>query len=221
MILVTRPEPQATATARALQARGLRALPAPMAAIAPLPFSVPNLDAARALAFSSAYAPPLLAARAPDALALPAYAVGGQTAHAARTAGWAVAGTADTARALAPLLPPGTAHIRGRHMAAALGDLPSCVVYEARLATALPDATVRALQQRTATAALFFSARAARRFVRLARAARLDGALARMAALCLSPRVVDSASAPRWAAVRVPERPVAEALLDLAQEVAR
>lgn len=216
MILLTRPEADTPALVRALAARGLVGFAEPMLAIAPLPLAdLGPLHAARALAFSSARAPPLLAAAAPCATTLPAYAVGGKTAAAARAAGWRVVDTTDTGAALAPRLPPGTLHARGRHAATPLGGLPPLILYEARAATALSPEGVRHIRGGDISHALFFSARAAGRFVRLARAAGLTPALARITALCLSPRVVHSSSPGLWARVVAPARPRMKDMLDL------
>lgn len=200
---------------RDLSAHGLKSFSEPMSAIAPLPFAAPDLRGVRALAFSSAHAPALFANKAPRATALPAYTVGRRAAQAAQEAGWTVACTEDTATALAPRLPADTLHVRGHNVVVPLGDQPPCTVYTAQLSTRLSDACAQRLKDGAITHALLLSARAGRRLVRLAAVQGLLPALARVHALCLSPRVVSSVRAAPWASVRAPNRPRAAELLDL------
>jgi uroporphyrinogen-III synthase len=185
-ILLFRPEAEATGFAAALEARWpgrFRAVPAPPFAIEPLPAAI-DLEGVQGLAFSSAHAVAVLAARGAPA-GLPAWCVGPRTAAAARAAGLeAVSADGDVsalARLVAAAWRPGAGavlYLRGRHAA---GDLAARlraagvavrerVVYD-QPARPLPAAARGLLAAGDADVLAFFSARGARLFAVEARAA--------------------------------------------------
>lgn len=86
-VLVTRPEPAASRTAAALRALGHEVLVAPLLIPRALRWRVPP-GAWQAVAFTSAVAPALGGAGLAALTHLPAYAVGGATGDAARSAGF-------------------------------------------------------------------------------------------------------------------------------------
>lgn len=88
-VLVTRPEPGATATARRLTALGHEPLLLPLSEIRPLEAVLPPADAVDAVAITSANALRHLAGGVPAGLLdKPCHAVGARSAEAARAAGF-------------------------------------------------------------------------------------------------------------------------------------
>ena len=87
------------------------------------------------------------------------------------------------------------------------------VLYQAREASRLSDATLAALAAGTLAGALFFSPRTAQSFVALANVAGVTAHLARMTAFCLSPAVARQARAAAWKRIVVAERPEQDSLL--------
>lgn len=117
-VWVTRAQPGAEATARAVRALGHEALVAPLIETSPLPFDPPDPATYAALAFTSAAGVRAFSARATPRPGTPAWAVGRATAAAVRAAGWTLAGEADgDGRALADLLAGGSLAPAGRVLA--------------------------------------------------------------------------------------------------------
>ena len=204
-LAVLRPEPGNTATAAAIEARGLTAIRLPLFAVAPLAWTPPAADRLDAVLVTSANAmrhggPGLDAFRH-----LPVLAVGEASAAAARAAGFTVerVGGADAAALIAGetrrLL-----HLAGRERVA-LAGVEAVAVYAA---DALPF-DPRALR---GSIVLVHSARAARR---LGEVAQRDGI--RIAAL--SPAVA-AAAGDGWDRVAAAACPTDAALLDLAVTLA-
>jgi len=133
-VLVTRPEPGASRTARRLEAQGFRPILLPLTETVGLPVEARAAPAAAAVAVTSAnavrHAPkPLVAALA----ALPCHAVGKRTAAACRAAGFAsVAEGPGDAEALAGAIAGGLA---GREVVYLCGRT-RFPAFEARLAAA-------------------------------------------------------------------------------------
>lgn len=186
-VLVTRPEPAATATAARLARLGHEAIVAPLLTVRALEWEWPEMPV-EALAVTSANAFAGLRAL-PE---LPLFAVGDATAAAARRHGvrdvrapggdvaalWAAVRAAGFARAL---------HLAGRERTAAAvpGGLTVEVraVYAADLAEALPDDMAAALRAAAVDWTLLYSARTAGGFARLVDAAGIARAALSIAAI--------------------------------------
>lgn len=222
-MLVTRPEPGASETARRLIALGHRPLIAPALTIVPLAVALPPPGAVQAVLATSANALPALAGHR----GLPLLAVGDATAAAARGAGFArVLSAGRDAVALAGLV--------GRECAPAAGPLLLAVAageggklagllaaqgfavlrhetYRARPAAALPEAARAALAAGRVGHALFFSSATARAFIGLAGGVPVAG----IEALALAPAVAEALSPLLWRRIRVASEPNQDALLAL------
>jgi uroporphyrinogen-III synthase len=230
--LVTRPRAEAEALVPALAARGLVAVIEPLLEIELA--AAPTLDLAgvQAVLCTSANGVRALA-RATADRRLPLYAVGEATAARARAEGFAAVTGAGGAvddlvgLAAARLRPEGgrLLHVAGR---VAAGDLAGALrgrgfavdranLYEARPASALSLPTLRALRQEEIGFALFFSARTAAVFVRLATEAGVFACCARIGAVVISPAVAAELTPLPWAEVRWaahPDQPSLLAALD-------
>lgn len=227
-VLVTRPEPGATRTARRLAVLGHAAVVDPLMRIEPL--TRPDDDAPfDALAFTSPNGVEAYGAARPG---VPVFAVGPRTAEAARRQGWAdvndCGGDAhDLVRHLAHALPRGARvrHPGGADQAADLAALlaphgihgESLVVYRAVAASHFGPATAQALRAGALDAALHFSPRSARTFLTCAGAEGLVDCVHRLRHLCLSPAIAAVLSA-AGCAVTVADAPNEDALLALLAE---
>lgn len=226
-MLVTRPEPGATDTARRVEALGWRPVLAPALVLSPRPADGPPPGAQAVLLPSRA------AARALPPSDVPVLAVGEGTAAEARAHGFVnVTAAGGDAAALAEeasarldpaagplLLAVGAGY--GLELALDLRRrgfrVRRRVVYSAEPAPGLPEPARAALASEAVVAALFFSPRSAGCAISLLRAAGLAGTLARAEALAISPRVAAVLSAaapePRWRGLRVAARPDQDSLL--------
>ena len=230
-VLVTRPEPGATETARRLVTLGFRPVLAPALVLAPRPVALPSAQALLLTSRAAARALPDCHGLPRD---LPVLAVGEATAAAARARGFVVvAAAAGDAAALAAaagarfdpaagplLLAVGAGY--GQALAAALRArgfrVLRRIVYAAQPAAALPAAAA-ALGAGGMVAALFFSRRSAECAISLIRAGGLAATASQMAALSISGPVAEAARlalAPlAWRAMRVAGRPDQDSLLEL------
>lgn len=227
-VLVTRPEPEARATARRLRALGYRPVLAPMLTITPVPARLPRPETVQAIIAGSINAVRALpAAYRP----VPLLAVGDATAAAARARGFrAVRSASGDARDLAalaasvlapacgPLLLPTRAR-EGLRLAADLRARGFAVlrriVYAARPAASLPRRARSALLRGDIDAALFFSASAARSFARIVTGGALAGRLGGVSALAISEAAAAALGELAFRAVRVASRPDQDCLLAL------
>jgi uroporphyrinogen-III synthase len=206
LILVTRSEPGASATAASLAAAGFAAIKTPMLVIEDRPTPA-SLAGVQALLVTSAHAARRLAA-APGPLPR-VLTVGGATAEAARAAGATGVISADgdagalvalVKRTLDPAAGP-VLHWRGREVASdlagALGaagfEVREAVVYAAEPATTLAAEAAAALREGAAAAVLFHSARGARAFLAAADREGLTRRLERVVAASLSPQAGEPA----------------------------
>lgn len=203
VILVTRPADDAGPLMEALDRLGYEPLLVPMLRIRPNDDAPFDLGDGAGFLFTSANGVRALARRAglagvlPQALRLPAYAVGDATARAAREAGFVqVESASGDVYALAeltavrrrpedgPLLHVAGTDVAG-DLAGMLGERGFSVrrfaLYQAVAAERLDPAAYAALESGTAAGAAFFSPRTARSFVNLAIDA---GATNRASALC-------------------------------------
>ena len=232
-LLVTRPQAEAETTAAALEWRGHRALIAPMLHIEPVigaAFDPSGYDAivmtsgnaVRALATHSAFR---------RALALPLLVVGGQTAKAARDAGFSdvVSADGDAADLLALIrkrwhesgarLVYLAGSDRSRDLATELaGDrihVETIVVYSANAAVRLPDDAERAMRDGLVDGVLHYSRRSTAIFLDCADKGGLDASLQPLVHYCLSQRAAEPLAARRLSRIRIAPRPDEAALLDL------
>lgn len=175
-VLVTRPEPGASATAARLTQMGFEPVLAPCLAIAHLPARLPDNPAALIITSGQAVA------ALPAALHnTPVFCVGDATAARLRNAGFkqvmSAGGDAqDLFRLITAHRLPGTHLLASgerqglalaRQLAAAGIAVLRRKVYAARPVRALPEAALAALHGAKISAALFYSAETARSFVRL------------------------------------------------------
>jgi uroporphyrinogen-III synthase len=168
-VLVTRPRPAAAHTARALEALGHRAIVAPLFAIHPISWELPQ-ESFDAVVLTSASA----VAASPDALAaathLPCFTVGAQTAAAAHAAGFGavtpLGGRAEAMFAELAAMPGGPRrllYLAGRERTEApVPEALSVTVVETYHAPALPlEPPAAAAIAQGGVTALLYSERAA------------------------------------------------------------
>ncbi len=225
-VLVTRPEPGASRTARQLCAAGLVPIVAPFLLTTMLRVRLP-MEQPQAIVAASGNAAEALP---PDLRHLPLLAVGDATAQRAREAGFADVRSAngdaaDLARLASARLDPAAGPVMlatGRGQGAALArDLRRQgfrvhrrAVYSADPVAEFPQAAADALANRSVRAALFFSAETARAFVRLLpRTSRVT--LAGVDALAIGSMAGDVLRPLPWRAVRVALRPTQDGVLAL------
>ena len=221
-ILITRPEPGAAESARAVAALGWQAVLAPALILTALPFKA-HANCQAIIVTSRA------AARALPPAKLPVIAVGEATAAEARARGFAdVRAAAGDAQALAALI-GATLKPEAGTLCLAVGegyalDLAAAlrakgfrvirrVVYAARPSTELPAEAFQAIRERRIHAALFTSPRSALVAMRLLADAGLHKAAQNMIAIALSPRIAAALAALPWAEIRTASRPDHAALL--------
>ena len=206
-LLVTRPEPGASATAARLAAMGHEPTTLPCLTVTPLPARLPPHPAA--LVITSGQAVPAL----PPALhAVPVFCVGDATAEKLRLAGFTrVESAHGDAEALARLViarkMPGL-HVlavgerHGQKLATDLRAAGVCVlrrrVYTVTKLRAMPEAVRSGLAAGEFTGALFYSAETARAF-----AALKPPGTAFMQAYALSQNVAKGLQDLPWAAIHV------------------
>jgi uroporphyrinogen-III synthase len=214
-ILVTRPEPGASATAARLAAMGHEAVLAPCLTIAPLPVRLPAQ--AGAIIITSGQAVPALPARFADA---PAFCVGDATAERLRAAGFrnveSASGDAENLYRLIVARRVAGRHVmvvgRGhglplaRQLRAAGFAVVRRVVYAAHAVSTLPETGVL-------DAALFYSAESARAYVRLRPAG-----TAGLVAGALSAAVAEPLRGLPWRAIRVAVAPTEMDLMAVLDE---
>jgi uroporphyrinogen-III synthase len=221
-VLVTRPEPGAAETARALAALGWDPVLAPALTLTALPFKLP--PSCQALVLTSR-----AAARALPPAALPVIAVGEATATEARARGFAdVEAAAGDAAALAALI-SATRRPEDGALCLAVGegyalDLAASlrakgfrvirrVVYAARPSPGLPEEARLAIREGGIHAALFTSPRSAQETMRLLSDAGFEKAAQSVIAVALSPRIATALSALDWQEIRTASRPDHASLL--------
>lgn len=226
VVLVARPEPEASETCAALEAHGYRALAAPTLIIERVGQATPaDLDGADGAIFTSPAAARAAVADLPEGAGRErvAYCVGDKTASLIAPLGFeARSADGDAGDLLALIRDAGARRLvffRGedvsRDLASPLAeagvDLRERVLYRAAQATSAPDAVVAALRDGAVAAALFFSARSFDVFLRLS-----DGiSLKNVCAICLSDRIAAHAPEGAFHAVRVADRPRLDAALTL------
>lgn len=228
LVIVTRPEPDASRFADELRAAGFAPVLSPAMEIV-WRGAAPDLAGVGALAFTSANGVRAFR-KVSSATTLPAFAVGEITAAEARAAGFktVVAAAGDVADMAARIaharrdFSGAVLHISGADQAGDLAALLSAqgmdarraVLYEARPFAALSEGAAAALAALPfAGWAAFFSPRSAEIFLEQARAAGAD--LSHSRAACLSAAVAKVAGKARWAAVDIAEDSSSAALIRL------
>jgi len=228
IVIVTRPEPDASATVERLAALGHRAIAAPLLRVESLPARLPRPGSVQAVLVASLNAVRRLPARF---RAVPVLAVGDATAAAARAAGFrSVASAKGDARDLAALAaarcdPSGpplllvTARGAGGPLAADLRArgfrVLRRVAYTTRPLRRLAAPARAALARGEVRAVAFFSGSAATAFARVARAERLAHTLGGVTALAISPAVAARLAPLGFGAVLTASHPDQDSLLAL------
>lgn len=236
-VLVTRPRGEADMFAVALAMRGHDALVAPLLDIVVEPTGPLDLDGVQGVLFTSANGVRAFA-HSQTRRDLPAFCVGDATANAARNAGFAkVESASGDVEALADLvrakLDPAAGALVHAAGTAVAGDLAGVLgadgfevrrekLYRADTATSLSSETAAALRDGRIDAVTFFSPRTAEIFARLAHAAGLDAALAKVAAVALAQSALDIAAEQgcRFKTARTAEQPSEASLLDALDRLA-
>lgn len=229
-VLVTRPQPDAQATAARLAAAGHAALVDPMLVVKPIADARPPAGPFAAVALTSVNGARLLAARDEMAAlaALPLYAVGRRTAAAAPSAFREVHVAGGDGAALASLLrerlAPGARilHVAGEDRAVELDatlapagiGVDLFVIYRAVPAPQLAPITLAALRRGEIDVAFHFSPRTAATLVARAREAGVAEAFAAVTHLCFSANVAAPLAAIGWP-TRIAAAPTEEELFAL------
>jgi len=189
-IAVLRPEPGNAATVARVTAAGWQAIALPLFAVRPLAWSAPDPADFDAVLFTSANAARHGGAALASLRGLPAFAVGENSAQAARAAGFDVkaAGGGDAAAIIAQARSLGHArllHLGGQERAV---DLPGAIAVYAGDPLPIDGADVAGL---AGAVALLHSARAARRLAELVDSAGM--ARDALALVAISPAVAEAA----------------------------
>ena len=232
-LLVTRPHAEALRTAAELTLRGHQALIAPVLTIEPVPDAAFDPGSFDAIIMTSGNAARALAAHPAlsRSLALPVFAVGGQTAQGAREAGFfeVVSADGDAADLLALVRArwgAGGARLlylagsdRSRDLAAELAankiHVETVVIYSANAAARLPDEAEQAIRNGSVAGVLHYSRRSTAIFLDCIDAAGLGAPAQPLIHYCLSQRAADPLSARGLRGIRIAPRPDEAALLDL------
>lgn len=231
-VLITRPEPDATETARKLEALGFEPVVLPLtetrpvaldAGVVPPPFDAVAVTSANAIR----HAPSELLARLAKKSC---FAVGKHTADAARSAGIedVVQGTGDAenlAKLMAERLSPGArilylcGRVRRPEFEAALADSGFAVaaleVYDTVEAARLSDVAMRLTDMSRLDAALLYSVKGAQALAQLAGRAELAKVFEDARYFCLSKRVAEAFGGVSRQRVFVSQRPSEDSLMEL------
>lgn len=232
-ILVTRPVDEAQRTANRLRALGHETLIAPVLRIEPVADAPIGHAPWRAVVMTSGNAARALMAhaRCSELIALPVFAVGRQTAEAAKLAGFSDVTSSDgdsgdlvrliSARIsdrAAPLL-----YLAGSDIARDLaGDLAAhgfkvqtVVLYRAKAADAFTDEISAAMRAGGIDGVLHYSRRSTAIFVDCARSGGLLREIKALTHFCLSDRAAEPLRETGATDIRIARRPDEEALIDL------
>jgi uroporphyrinogen-III synthase len=222
--LVTRAPDTAAAFAEALRERGHEAVIAPLFRVRFICGAPLDLDGFSAIVFTSANGVAALAQRC-AVRDLPVFAVGPQTAGAARAAGFTLVRGADgDRRDLAALIargiPPGSrllhaAGMDGYDVPVEGYDVCRIPLYDMEAAAQLPEEACRALRAGTLSGSFFFSPRGAAVFCALALRDGLDGFCVGLDAYCISAATANFLSRLRFAHFYIAHRPNRAALLNM------
>ncbi len=229
-LLVTRPRDDAEAFAGLLRARGHEAIIAPVMEVHFIPGAQLTCQGVQAVLATSANGIRALAQRM-ERRDLTVYAVGPQTAEAARMAGFVpvinasgdsaqlvetVAGQADPKNGV--LLHAAGAETAGRVKQALTARgfaVETVVLYEALPATQLPEAALEALKNSALDGVLLFSPRSAKTFATLVQQAKLGEECVGLVAFCISAATAEALTPLMFSRVAVAGTPNQGAILDL------
>ena len=237
IMLVTRPEPDASDTIARLSALDIEAIGLPLLERAPLATGLPDAKGFAGLALTSANALRTLSDRnaLTPFLGLRVFAVGDKTAMAAHMAGFKdVVSTGGTlahlveyiahAKLTGPVFYPAASHQSG-DLAKSLAPFGVMVVtariYEMRAVEAIPEAVLEAIDLGRFAAALFYSRRTAETFVTLTKGRLGRAARTKLGVLCLSEQVAEPLIAGHFVRIGLPDHPSEEAMMALALSFAR
>ena len=228
--LVTRPREDAEAFAKILRARGHDAIVAPLMELRVVAGAPLALEGVQGVLATSANGVRALAAGT-KRRDVTIYAVGPQTAEAARDAGFpivinaegdstalveTVAREADPAKGV--LLHAAGAETAGRlqHALQAHGfRIETAVLYEAVAVAKLPAEAEESLRKDAVDGVFLFSPRSAKIFATLVGGADLTGQCTRLVAFCISAATAEALSPLSFAQVAVAGTPNQDAMLDL------
>lgn len=229
-VLVTRPEPGATATVRRLAVGGHEPVVLPLSEVRALSLALPPPGTVDVVAATSANALRHLPAATDTLLARPCYAVGGRTADAARQAGFTdIRAAAGDGAALAAMIaaaePAGATvlylcgRVRRPEFERALAQA-GLVVHVAEVydtAFIEPGRAVTALAGNRASvdAVLLYSPETARAMAAIVATGGVDSRLAKASFLCLSAQVAAALGTVGRARTYVAVEPTEDALLAL------
>jgi len=216
-VVILRPEPGASATAKRAQELGLQTIALPLFEIFPVAWDAPDAAQFDAILLTSANAVRQGGAAIDEFTGLTAYCVGPATAEAAREAGFTVASTGEGGVGeLLRSLPAGFRlfHPRGRiHMPV---NLPRLKITPATVYHSKPRESVPELGQLAGSLVLVHSPRAGERLAELVDEAGLDRSTVTIAAI--SP-AAQRAAGKGWKATHYSLEPRDRALLALAAEL--
>lgn len=227
LVLVTRPEPAASETARRLETLGRIPLIAPVLRIVPAATRLPPPDEVQAVLVTSANALPGLAGHRGCRLLTVGDATAAQALEAGFTDILSAGGDAVTLAALveAECAPSGLPLLlavgvgEGGKLLAILLTAGFTVLrretYAARPMERLPAAAVAALAAGQVGTALFFSGATVRAFIDLLGGVLPVSVVARVEALALSPSVAQALTPLPWRHIRVASAPNQDAILAL------
>jgi uroporphyrinogen-III synthase len=229
--LITRPEDDAENFARLLQARGHQPVLAPLMQVNLHEGPEPALDNVQAILATSANGVRGFSARS-TRRDIPLYAVGPQTAEAARSSGFAAVVSAEgDAAALVELVAArldagkgALLHAAGTETAGRLRQtlqtrgftVVSEILYDAAPAAALPAAADAALRNDELDGVMLFSPRSAKIFADLVTRAGLAPNCTRVDAYCISAATAAALGGLTFARVAVAGQPNQDAMLALA-----
>ena len=231
-LLVTRPEPDASAFAEELRTLGHDAILQPLLEFRILGFDRSLLKAAHAVIMTSGNAVRAIEASVArsDLADIPFYCVGEETAKRAHAAGFrALIATADTAERLAPRI-LSTArdgqiivHLAGEHQAFDLAGalaaeglpLQTLPVYSMEACRDLSLSVVTAMKAGEIDGAILMSPRTAGIYVSLCHSHGLHDSAKRLRYFCISENVAAKLALLMPDDVRVPDKPSRKALLEL------
>jgi uroporphyrinogen-III synthase len=227
-VLLTRPKQDAEVFAGRLSERGHAVLSAPLLSVRFHDGPALMLDGVQGVLATSANGVRALARRT-ERRDLPVFAVGPQTAQEARKAGFARVESANGdvaalsqavprwARADAGALLHATDAQGVRRLAILLTAkgyaVNTAVLYDVVAATVLPPDVVRALEEGSLDAAVFFSPRSTGVFRECILNAHLAGACGHLAAICISNATAEALAPLSFEKIRVAARPNQDALL--------
>ena len=221
-ILITRPRESAKDFSDELRSLGLNPFSESILEIMPKDFQVPEVKKYQALILTSAHAARIFPVF-PEALDLPVYTVGEQTAEAARAQGYQrVMASEGSGLDLAELLSQSIQdksipllYLRGEDIALSLDDLlkplgisiESLIVYKAQAVGEFSPKLLKLIDDQQIQAVTFFSKRTALTFMKLAQESGRQDRLKAIKALCLSDAVLECVRSCEWAQTCVADTP--------------